>query len=106
MLADFLKLTWDEVLRSDYEFKSNNPRRVIQIRGAELNCPSDAVLLVYYNVYTNTPMIVVSIRKGHHDEPMECIPGFRVTRDYIHDIEGNEETQVVYIENTLDDAIQ
>lgn len=105
MLSEFLKMSWNDVMNSDYLFKSNNVKHVIQIRGSELNGPSDVVLLVYYNMYTDFPMVAVSVRDGHYEDPIEEIPGFNIARNYIKDDEGKEETQVVYIAEEINELL-
>ena len=107
MYAKLLSMTWDEMMNSDYVFKSNVEKRVIQIFGNEFVKDDDSLILVYYNVYTNKPMICIQRynRKGVNITPEE-VDGFAVTM--VEDVEedGSEFTEITYVLCSLQEALQ
>lgn len=58
MYEKLLSMTWDQMMESDYCFKSNAARKIIQINGSEFDKNDDSIIIVYYNVYTGNPMIL------------------------------------------------
>lgn len=68
----FLEYDWNGILNSDkYDFKCNHSRRVIELEAKRLpvgECYSPtSSLLIYYNVYTGQPFILIE-----HVTSMTC----------------------------------
>lgn len=64
MLYPFLAMSWKEMLMTDYETKSNSTKRVIEFVDGlgpadELFGGQETAALVFYNMYTNMPMVFV-----------------------------------------------
>lgn len=104
MLAEFLKKTWTEVNASEYDFKSNTFKHVIEIDGSELREGDDSLILVYYNVYTNMPMIV--LQHYHRKiESSEKVLGYHSTVNEGVDENGEDFTEIVYIAEEIKTAL-
>ena len=94
MLQKILEMDWDTIQQSDYRYKSNIFKHVVQIKGDEFDEPGIAVMLIYYNVYTGSPMLAVARMKQRGAE-LPSVEGFRKTRE-----DGNEE-QMCYTDYTF-----
>ncbi len=107
MLKDFLKLTWNEVMDSDYYYKSNTAKHVIQIAGSEIGDDYIPVILIYYNYYTGRPMVVTLRCKPEHESLLPEIEGFNRTKETNDfDEDGENDLQVVYVENSTFNALE
>lgn len=56
-----LNLSWNEMMNADYSYKSNTHHKVVEFeKGSEIQgyC-DDSVILIYYNMYTSLPMILI-----------------------------------------------
>ena len=104
MLGEFLKKSWAEVNATDYDFKSNTLKHVIEIRGNELRDEDDSIILVYYNVYTGMPMIVLQHYNRLNIEA-EIIPGYSMTKSEGVDEDGVDATEIVYILEEIKNAL-
>lgn len=104
-LKEFLSMPWDAALRSDYMFKSNVIKHVIQLEGTEIGGPEGSMLLVYYNLYTGTPMVAVWHVDGEVNEESEVIDGFRGVKEIHESGTENAYTETVYIEDSIGAAL-
>lgn len=104
MLSEVLRLSWAQIMESDYLFKSNNARHVVQLDGDEVGIKS-AVVLIYYNLMTQEPMLCVVHEDIESHEAPEVIDGFRATREVINDEDGEPYTETVYIDNKMRQAL-
>lgn len=105
MIGEFLRLTWNEVQDSEYRFKSNNAKHVIQLEGTEIGGPLGSLLLTYYNLHTGTPMIAVWRVEGEDVTGIEDVKGFRHVREFLKDADGKKSTETVYIEDYIGKAL-
>lgn len=105
MLEELLSYTWVQMMESDYMYTSNNQKHVIQISGEELDDTRDSTILVYYNVYTQTPMICVYHVDGEEEFTPEIVPGFQVVKESKVNEDGVPYTEVVYLEDTMQKAL-
>lgn len=105
MLRTLLQSDWNTIMDSDYVFKSNIEKHVIQIFGKEFNKDDDSLILVYYNVYTNKPMMLLQRynRKGVNVDAPE-IDGYSLVVEEGEDSAG-EYTEVTYILRALQEAL-
>ena len=94
MLQEVLKMDWDTIQQSDYRYKSNIFKHVVQIKGSEFGEPSISIMLIYYNVYTGMPMLAVARMKQRGAE-LPDVEGYKKTRE-----DGNEE-QMCYTDYTF-----
>ena len=104
MLQEFLKKSWSEIMNSDYNFKSNTFRHVIEISGSEIIEGDDSHILVYYNTYTQMPMIVLQ----HYDRGAVAaneIEGYclRVDEGVVEG--GKEFTEIIYLSEDFKTAL-
>lgn len=60
-MYDILKLSWDDVLMSDYLFKCNSHKKVVEIKGENMpdSVYNDSDIVIFYNMYTDTPYLLV-----------------------------------------------
>ena len=105
MLKEFAQYSWDEIQESEYVFKSNVQKHVIQIKGSELGDTKDSILLAYYNVYTGTPMILIYRVDGEDLGPVEDIVGFKAVKETSRGADGEKSTETVYIEDAMHMAL-
>lgn len=105
MLREFLSMTWDDVQKSDYYFKSNIQKHVVQIDGSEIGEAESALFLIYYNLYTGVPMVAVMRMDGGEDTPVKSIDGFRHVKEVLPNEDGKSSIEVVYIEDSIDKAL-
>lgn len=59
MLKELLSMTWDEMMESDYIFKSNTEKHVIDINGVELEDGNESVTVIFYHMWKGTPMVIL-----------------------------------------------
>lgn len=107
MYDTLLSKTWDEMMYSDYVFKSNNEKKIIEIKGNQFNPDDKSLIIVYYNVYTHKPMIL--IQRYIEDIGADTTPevkGFSKTFIKDEDEYGNDFTEIVYVLRALQDAIE
>ena len=59
--SELLSKTWDDIMDSDYSFKSNTMRRIIQIKGEEIQSPYsvNSDIIIFYNISSGEPMVYV-----------------------------------------------
>jgi hypothetical protein len=107
MQNKLLKMNWDDIMNSDYVFKSNMEKHVVQIFGDELEAGDDSLILIYYNVYTNEPMLMLQRynRKGAMLVPEE-VDGYTMTREEDTDEDGSDYTEITYVLRSLQEALQ
>ena len=107
MYEQLLRMTWWDMMNSDYVFKSNIEKHVIQIFGSEFEDGDDSLILVYYNVYTNEPMLLIQRynRKGVEIHPPE-VEGFNMTLVEDTETDGCDFTEVTYVLCSLQEALQ
>lgn len=60
-MYDILKLNWNQMMESDYNFKCHSRKKIIEIEGA---CLSDALsksssIVIFYNLYDGSPYLLV-----------------------------------------------
>lgn len=101
MLNEYAKMTWDDVQDSNYQFKCNNIKHVIQISGEELGGPTGSLLLTYYNLYTGLPMIMVWNVDGEDVGPIEDVEGYKANKNFNRTGGVIESTEITYISNEI-----
>ena len=52
-------MTWDEMMESDFVFKSNTEKHVIDINGAELEDGNESLIVIFYHMWKGIPMVVL-----------------------------------------------
>ena len=85
-----LSKSWDNMMRSEYLFKSNTMRRIIEITGEEMGSPysKKSDIIIFYNIQTGNPMVMVEriLVDTLITMPVEyefSIPGFTVNIEHI-----------------------
>lgn len=54
-----LSKTWDDMMESEYMFKSNTEKHVIDIRGDEFVDGDKSLIVVFYNLLKGIPMVIL-----------------------------------------------
>lgn len=114
MYEKLLQMSWDDMMHSDYVFKSNVEKHVIQIFGSEFEDGDTSLILVYYNVYTNKPMLLI---QRYNQEGIKICPpeieGFTMTLVENTESDGEDTesdgesfTEVTYVLRSLQEALQ
>lgn len=103
MYKELLQKSWDDMMNSDYLFKSNISRFVVEIPLKEIvsNNADKSIILIYYNVYTKRPMILMHQYDSVVDLNKEIIDGY--TGEVTEEINFKNErvSQVVYISDDI-----
>ena len=106
MYNELLSIDWNDMMMSDYIFKSNTEKHVIQVYGSEFNKNDKSLILVYYNVYTNKPMMLL---QRYNDVGLNLklpdIDGYSKTLVEGEDDEGVF-TEVTYVLKSLQEALE
>lgn len=107
MLSKFLSMSWSDIIDSDYSYKSNSFRHVIEINGSEfLEKDNDCFVLVYYNVYTGKPMIALLHYERLGIEP-EQVEGYFVRKDEgVDEVNNTSVTEIMYLSQTIKNALE
>lgn len=104
MLKDVLKLSWEELMDSELDFKSNNVKHVAQFDG-ECVGVSGGIVLIYYNLMTGTPMLCIVNKDGRDTMQEQDVPGFRATKEVSQNEDGEWYTEIVYLDNAMRQAL-
>lgn len=104
MLSKLLELSWTQIMDSDYVFKSNNAKHVVQLDGDEVGI-SNAVVLIYYNLMTQEPMLCIIHEDGESKRVVESVNGFKATKEVLINEDGEKYTETVYIDNAMRQAL-
>lgn len=106
MLKDIVSKKWDEVMASEFDFKSNTGHHVVELGGEELGYPAGSLIVLYYNLYTGTFMAGLIHYDGHGFGIVpEELPGFIVSIKEEVDLNGDAYTQVEYVQASLREAL-
>ncbi len=108
MYSKLLSTTWEQMNNSDYVFKSNAIKRIVQIDGSELTKGDDSVIVIYYNVYTGVPMVLTQ-RYNHRVEGLNPPPidGYSMYQKEEKDEEDGEIcSEVTYVLCSLQKALE
>lgn len=104
MIEKLLTTSWDDILNENVILKSNFEKHVIQVESSEFEEGNQSTILVYYNVYTGQPMILIRLFEGVPNcEPVD-VKGFTVTKSEVNDEDKNLEH--VYVLSDLKKALQ
>lgn len=97
-------MSWDDMMESDYIFKSHAVKHVVQINGKELG-GIDSTILIYYNVYNGMPMLLVQRFNKTVDIELPEIDGYVSTYIRGDDIDEEEFTEITYILTAIKNAV-
>lgn len=104
MYEKLLSMSWSDMMESDYLFKSNSEKRVIQISADEVSEDKgdDSIILVYYNVYTGKPIILLHhySRKGMAKD-VPYVVGYHEDRTEGVNDDGEDFTEVLYVDEEI-----
>lgn len=107
MLDKILSMTWEEFMNSDLLLKSNAHKHVIEIKGGEFDKNDKSTILIYCNVYTGSPMIVLMHYKGTDvEQPVFTNSDYAITRTNGVDEDGTEFTEFVLVLRSMQKALE
>lgn len=97
MYRELLTTNWEQILNKDIVMKTNTVRRIITVKGSEFIPNDESIIIVYYNLATGTPYLLVQVYTKE-------IPGLDVP-----DIEGfegsyfyeNGTTEIMYVDSVI-----
>ncbi len=106
MYRELLSMSWEQMLNSEYLFKSNATKKIVQINGSELNSSDDSVIVIYYNVYTGIPMILTQ-RYNHKVDGINppLVDGYSMYHKEEEE-DGEVFTEVTYVLCSLQKALE
>lgn len=89
MFEKILQMTWADWDNCEYYFKSNTPKRIIEINTAQLNNGTNSDLLLYYSIVTGELIVCLCTGKDSFDiSDIESKSNFKVT---VNSIGGENE---------------
>lgn len=103
MIADFVKMSWDELQDYDIKMKSNTTKHVVQINGSELKEEDDSIILAYYNLYSGELMVLIQHYDGIRDIEIEEVPGYYGSKEEIDGVYPF--TEIVYLQTEIKAAL-
>lgn len=56
-----LKTNWNDILEKDLMMKTQTARHILTVKGSEFKQDDDSVILVYYNIVTGEPYLLIQI---------------------------------------------
>lgn len=101
-----LNMTWNDFMESDYSFKSNTEKRVIEVKGSDFDPSDNSLFVLYFNVFTGELMIALQ-----HTDKKPIISG-KVKEKFIitdtEDVETDEDKyfEVVFVQKALSKALE
>ena len=101
-----LNMTWNDFMESDYSFKSNTEKRVIEVKGSDFDPSDNSLFVLYFNVFTGELMIALQ----HTDK--KPIISDKVKEKFIitdtEDVETDEDKyfEVVFVQKALSKALE
>lgn len=109
---EILKYTWVDMAQSDYLYRSNSRRKVIEMDGRDCDCglSKESVIVIMYNVMTGVPLILTE--KFYHtidakvlQDVASCVSEkFNVTVEQGEDSNGNF-TEVICIRKSFYNSV-
>ena len=104
MYSKLLSMSWHDIMESDYIFKSNFEKHVIQIYAKEITEDNndDSIILVYYNIFTGNPIILL-----HHYNTSGAVNEIPDVEGYVKELTGGKDengeefTEVLYIDKEI-----
>lgn len=102
MYNDLLKTSWDDMMYSEYEFKSNSEKRIVEMVGNQFDENDSSLIVIYYNMFTGYPMILIQ-RYNHilGGDTAPEVEGYTKTYNEVDDEELGSFTDIVYISQSL-----
>ena len=71
MFKELLSMTWDEMMESDFVFKSNTEKHVIDIKGADVEDGNESLTVIFYHLLK--PDVIYAILKSNPVPPLPDI---------------------------------
>ena len=107
-----LKLSWTEMSMSDYFYKSNSRRKVIEMEGVDCadSVSNESAIVIMYNMMTGCPLVLTEKFYGELDKNVvnnldEAVSAkFNVTVETGEDGDGKY-TEIICIRKSFYDAV-
>lgn len=106
MYEKILNMTWNDFMNSDFLFKSNTEKHVIQIDSKELSPDDDSFFLIYFNLYTGAPMVLLQ-RYNHKGVTIDDskYPNYIITKTEGDDDSEDGFTEIVFVLKSVSEAL-
>lgn len=100
-------MNWEEFMNSELLFKSNAHKHVIEVKGSEFDSADTSTILVYCNVYTGYPMIVLVRYSGTDISDLELDnTDYTITKTTGVDDDGNSYTEFLIVLREMQKALE
>lgn len=107
MYDSLLRMTWKDFMTSEFFYKSNTSKHVIEIAGSELdpNDDSDSIYVLYFNVFTEE--LIVAIHRTTKDKDVSdwVEKNYVVTKKEGVDKDGIPYKEIVFVLKSLSEAL-
>lgn len=97
MYKELLSRTWEDIMEADYIFKSNTGKHVIELPASSIGLSDDSIILIYYNVYTGEPMILMHHMHYDVDVKYPEIEGYTVSCVDGVEKDGSKYKEITYV---------
>lgn len=107
-MYDVLKLDWEHMMDSDYLFKCNSQKKIIEIKGANMvdSLSKDSDIIIFYNLYTGIPYLLVEKTASRVELPsVESVSVPNPFNICIYDLEEEDAVEIVCVHKDIQDAI-
>lgn len=99
-----LNMTWQDFMNSEYLFKSNTEKHVIEIKGNEFDENDESLFVLYFNVFTGEVMVAIQMTNSEVNIP-DCIKDKYIVTKTERGGDDDEFSEVVFVLKTLSEAL-
>lgn len=107
-MYDVLQLSWGQMMESDYLFKCNSQKKIVEIKGVNMGdtLSNDSDIVIFYNLYTGNPYLLVEKTATSVDVP--DVSSITVPSPFSVDVycmEDEDAVEVICVHQDIRDAI-
>lgn len=106
MYDKVLSMSWEEFRDSDYIYKSNTEKHVIEIRGSEFEPSDKSLFVIYFNVFTGQIMVALQRTTGVPEFSEYVKNNFIITTTEGIDVDESKYTDIVFVHKVLSEALE
>lgn len=99
-------MTWDEFRNSDYVYKSNTEKHVIEIRGSEFDPSNDSLFVIYFNVFTGDIMVALQRTDSVPEFSEDIKENYIITTTEGAYANGDKYIDIVFVHKVLSKALE
>lgn len=98
-------MTWDDFMNSEYLFKSNTNKHIVEIKGSEFDENDDSTFVIYFNMFDGHIMVMLQHTTNKVDIPDAIRDMYTIAETERSDENGSSYTEVVFVLSTLHEAL-